>query len=145
MFFLGRRDFLWVAFFLVSLEGFFMPLLCARALFFLCWARPLPLDAVTRLLDFLVFLFFIDFCTGMWGSSLRMVSFGSDRALSRSAATGGTSCMLCWGVWDFRGIMYAFRRFRIPPPFWVFLRMTGMKFSPSPVWKNCSHNEGFEM
>lgn len=58
MFFLGRRDFLCADFFLVSLEGFFMPLLCARALFFLRWARPLPLDAVTRLLDFLVFLFF---------------------------------------------------------------------------------------
>lgn len=145
MFFLGRRDFLCADFFSQSWRFIYAFALCTGFIL-LALGTSSPSGCCHTTVRFLGFpFFFIDFCTGMWGSSLRMVSFRSYRALSRSAITGVTSCMLCWGVWYFKGIMYAFRRFRIPSPFWVFLRMTGMKFSPSPVWRNCSHNAGFEM
>lgn len=90
----GRRD--EVIFLIVF---FFKRLIGRRAFFFL---RPFPREVLERLAVFGVFFLFIGFFRGMWGSSLRMVSFKSDRALSRSASTGVTCGM---GALFFTGIM----------------------------------------
>lgn len=143
--FFGKMRFFLGSFFLVSFEGFFMFLFCVWVLFFLCWVCFFFLDVVIWLLDFLVFFFFIDFCIGMWGLLLWMVFFRLDRVFFWLVVIGVISCMFCWGVWDFRGIMYVFCWFRIFFFFWVFFWMIGMKFFFLFVWWNCFYNEGFEM